>query len=119
MMGMIIRLRGLEMSGLSTLIVALFVHRVRAIALRLMAYVIFRVVATASAGEPTLGMAVSLIWNRVWYRVEDRLVHRYRLRNRNRLRHRDCLRHHQRYLLMNRDRDRLRHLDWHVFLDFH
>lgn len=118
MMGAVIGLRWLEVSTLDVLLVAVLIHRVRAVTLRLVALVIPGVVSTSPASDTTLGMT-GLIWNRVWYRVEDRLVHRYRMRNRNRLRYRDRLRHHHRYLLMDLDRDWPGHLDRHVFLNFH
>lgn len=118
MMRAVIGLRRLEVSTLDVLLVAVLIHRVRAVTLRLVALVIPRIVSTSSTSDTTLGMA-RLIWNRVWYRIKDRLVHRYRMRNRNRLRYRDRLRHHHRYLLMDLDRDRPGHLDRHVFLNFH
>lgn len=118
-MRIIIRLRGLEVSSLSILIVSLLIHRVRAVAFRFVASMTFGIISTNSATDATLGMATRLIWNRVWYWVEDRLIHCYRMRNWNRLWYRDSLWHHHRYLLMNRNRNRLGYLDWHVFRDFH
>lgn len=115
----VIGLRGLEVGcTLHVLLVPVLIHRVRAVTLRFVALVIPRIVSSSSTSDTTLGMA-RLIWDRVWYRIEDRLVHRYRMRNRNRLRHRDRLRHHHRYLLMDLDRDWPGHLDRHVFLNFH
>lgn len=57
--------------------------------------------------------------DRLWHRDEDRLGECNRMRHRHRMWYRYRLGHHQRYLLVQLNRDMLLHWHWHVLRHFH